>query len=255
MQLGMPDALLVLLAFFFGAIVHTVAGFGSALVTMPMLTLVAGVEFAAPLQALTSLPLTALIFFQNRSDWRWRESAQLIAASVAGVPVGVWVLVSLPAELVTGFLGVVLLLYGAFELFLARRPRRENPVEGMDDSRWSPGRLVAGFASGVLGGAYTTSGPPIVLYAVIRHWPKDAFKSGLQSVFFIQAIAIVITHAANHLVTVDVMQASVVAIPGMLAGLLAGYLLDQRIKQQQFRQLVFALIIIMGVSLTWRSWF
>ena len=62
-----------------GALVQTVAGFGSALVAMPVLTQMLGVQVAAPVQALLGLLTTVTVLYRNWGGLRWREAFLLSA--------------------------------------------------------------------------------------------------------------------------------------------------------------------------------
>jgi len=40
--------------------------------------------------------------------------------------------------------------------------------------------FLFGFVSGVFGGAYNTSGPPVVLYGTLRKWDSEQFRATIQ---------------------------------------------------------------------------
>ena len=55
-------------AIFHAALVHGLAGFGAALVAMPLLSLVLSVKFVAPLVALLTLTVNLLLLLLGRKD-------------------------------------------------------------------------------------------------------------------------------------------------------------------------------------------
>ena len=79
------DETVVFIALTLGGMVHSTAGFGSALVAMPILTLVLSPAVATPLQNTVGLFLCALIWYQHRDQWPWRDSVPIIAFSLLGV--------------------------------------------------------------------------------------------------------------------------------------------------------------------------
>ena len=84
-------------------------------------------------------------------------------------------------------LGVVIAGYALYALLGLKMPRLEKPV-------WA---YLAGLFGGLLGGAYNTSGPPVIVYADCRRWPPDVFKGNLQGYFIIVSLAVVASHALN----------------------------------------------------------
>ena len=48
-------------------------------------------------------------------------------------------------------------------------------------------RSTFGFFAGILGGAYNTNGPPVVIYGSLRKWSPATFRATLQGYFFMAA--------------------------------------------------------------------
>lgn len=235
--------------FFCGSFVQSAAGFGAALVVMPLLTLLVGVETAAPTHSLLVLGVSGTILMKYWRDCAWRESLRMLLVSLFFVPIGATALVKLPSEPVTGVLGLLLLAYAPYELW--RSTRSTDDQAPAQPPAWAP--YLAGATSGLLGGAYNTNGPPLILYAVTRRWPKHVFKATIQSVIFFQFIAIDIVHAYNGLMTDEVFRYVAAGLPGVVLGAFAGFAIDSKIDQVRFRQAVLVLVIILGVSLLYRS--
>jgi len=245
------EFLVVFLAFLLGGFIQTTAGFGSALVAMPVAGLVISIKTAAPTQALLGMIVSLTVLHKNRHALRWHEARRLIAGSVMGIPLGVLALRSFPSSIVTLLLSFILLGYGAFELWRRRHERHltESPSLTADaGGNWAISWLV-GFIAGTLGGAYATDGPPLIVFGALKRWPKEAFKSILQSCFLVNAVFIVACQAYGGLFTADVLRASFFALPGLLAGLYLGLKADSHIDHERFRSLLVWLILLLGVSL------
>jgi uncharacterized membrane protein YfcA len=249
--------LLIATIFALGACVQTIAGFGSALIIMPILTQFIGVQTAASVMALVGATVTLSVLYQNRGGLRWREAGRLLAGSVVGVPLGALALKFLPPAPVMALLGVVLLIYGIYTLAAARSTSTPGGVALPCDREPAPSRrattALVGFCSGLLGGAYATDGPPLVIYGSIKKWPKESFRSILQACFLVNGILIVACHGAGGLVTRDVIAYCIYGIPGMLAGLLIGTLLDRRINHALFHRLLVWLILLLAAALLARA--
>ncbi len=236
-----------------GAFVQTVAGFGSALVIMPLLAYALGVQAAATVMAIVGASVTVAVLYQNRHGFRWREASRLLAGSVIGVPLGTLALKTLPEGPVVAALGIILLAYGLYSLTrMAANRGAAIEAEPVETGGW----LVSwcfGFSAGLLGGAYATDGPPLVIYGAVRRWPKESFRSILQACFLVDGCLILLCHSAGGLMSRDILVYSLYGIPGMALGLVAGSLLDRRINHQVFHRLLLWLILVLGTALLARG--
>ena len=76
-------------------------------------------------------------------------------------------------------LGVVMTGYALYALFNLKLPRLEH-------SAWA---YLIGFLSGLLSGAYSVGGPPVIIYGDCRGWEPDEFKSNMQGFFVLNDAA------------------------------------------------------------------
>ncbi|MEW5718093.1 MAG: sulfite exporter TauE/SafE family protein, partial [Chloroflexota bacterium] len=84
---------LVLIAIvFFAAFEQTISGFGFSLITMPLVSLVLGIQTAAPLVAVTALTLYVVNFARHREAVVVPEVLRLGIPLVFGIPIGIWLL-------------------------------------------------------------------------------------------------------------------------------------------------------------------
>ena len=136
-----------------GSVQGTV-GFGFGIVAMSTLPLWMDVKEAVPLVAALGLLVNIAMTWNLRAHLTWSRLAPLILGGVIGVPIGVTLFVSLNPDLLLIGLGMAL-------IGVAIQQKRTAPGEGTGlTPAWGG---VAGLASGVLGGAFNTGGPPVVL--------------------------------------------------------------------------------------------
>lgn len=247
----MTEPLLILTAFLLGGMVHTAAGFGSALVSMPILTTAMAVTQATPIQALVANLISLIVLYQNRSGIQWRRALGMAAISLPGIPIGVYALTELPAYWVTGFLGCVLLGYAVFDVAF-RRFREPGPAGPIPDRLDAWGAFAA-FCAGILGGAYGANGPPLVIYAAVRRFPKETFRTLLQVCFLVNGVGIVTVLALRGLYTAEVAAGFAWAMPGLFIGMVIGTRIDRVLAPERFRTLVLVTITVLGASLLYRS--
>jgi hypothetical protein len=223
----------------FATTVQTLVGFGFALIVMPVATLILGVRTAAPLVALTALTLYLVNIVRYRESLNLDEVWRLGVAAVVGVPVGVWGFARVSASFLKGFLGLLLIGYALHGLLHSR------PLQGCSP-RWA---YLAGFLAGSLGGAYNTPGPPLALYGALRQWPKNEFRAGLQTLFFVSGTLTVVSHAVASHLTAVVLRLYAGTPLALLSGMLIGIWADRYVDKKRFRIGVLVLILLLGLSL------
>ena len=108
---------------------------------------------------------------------------------------------------------------------------------------------LAGLFGGMLGGAYNTSGPPVIVYADCRRWSPDVFKGNLQGYFIIVGLAVAASHAINGNFTPQVWSLFFWTLPFLVVGIIAGLSLDRWLSPALFRRIVLMLLVLMGIRL------
>lgn len=224
---------------FLSTLTRSTFGFGDALLAMPLLTLVVGVRVATPLVGIVSLVVATMIVARRwrgvQIDHAWR----LVVASVAGIPLGVLSLATVPERIVVMVLGAFLVLFGLYQAFRPTLPELRRRA-------WA---FPFGFVSGFLGGAYNTGGPPIVVYGVLKRWEPERFRSTLQGYFLPTSVVVVTSHAAAGLWTPQVLQLFGLALPGVLVAIWLGLRVTARLPTERFEKLLSVVLVIMGMVL------
>ena len=231
-------SILVLSAFVRGMI-----GFGNALIAMPLLALVVSIQIASPVVALANLTGILIVLAGSWRSVDYRAAWRLTLSSLIGIPIGLFFIKSANESLVRILLGAILVLFGLYYLIAPRLPYLRG--EGAS--------YAFGLASGVLGGAYNTNGPPIVLYGALRRWAPASFRATLQGVFLPTNLMVIVGHVLAGLATPAVLKLYAYSLPLMLVATLLGMRLTRRIPQEQFNRIVYAFLVAMGVLLIVRA--
>ena len=218
---------------------QALTGFGSALVSMAVLPPLLGLKATAPLVALMAGTIEIGLLLRYRSALRFASVKWLGAAMIVGIPLGVLGLRAVPERLALAMLGAVLCSYSLYAFFSPRLPELRPRI-------WAP---VLGLLAGALGGAYNTSGPPLVIYGHSRRWSPDEFKGNLQGLFLVIDVVVVLSHLAAGNLTAKVLGSYVWAAPGLLVGIVLGLILERRLDPALFRRLVLIVLFVMGVRL------
>jgi uncharacterized membrane protein YfcA len=176
---------------------------------------------------------------------RYRRDLNLLAVwpialtSIVGIPIGVWALKGVNENTFLCILGVVIAGYALYALLNVRLPELRHPL-------WA---YAVGFLAGMLGGAYNTSGPPVIVYGNCRGWSPAEFKGNLQGFFVINSAFVVVNHALQGNLTSDVWKFYVWTLPFLALAILIGTSLDRYLDPERFRKVVLILLVLMGVRL------
>ncbi len=231
--------MLVALVVFVAALVQGVMGFGGALIAMPLLVTLVGIQTATPAFALVG----ALASLMNAVRWRAHvtrgDLLQLVIPAALGIPIGVLLLARLDAEMVTRALGVILIGYAAYNLIGWAVPPLRNRL-------WA---YVAGFTSGILSGAFNTGGPPVIVFADARRWTADRFRGNLQTYFLFISLFLIVSHGVTGHLTANVWRTAAVGVPALVVGQFIGARLCHYINPDLFRRLVLVFLLLLGGQL------
>lgn len=175
----------------------------------------------------------------------WAHLVPLLAGAAAGLPVGLWLLPRLDANLFRLAVGLLLVVWCPLMLVSHRLPRVR-----------AGGRLadaLAGLAGGVTGAVGGFTGPLPTLWATLRGWPKDELRTVIQNFNLVTLAVIFCSYLATGVVTRAMWPAFAWIAPALLIPVLVGARLYARISPEAFRRLVLALLALSGAGLLVRA--
>jgi uncharacterized membrane protein YfcA len=221
------------------SLVLGLAGFGIGLVALAFLPFLMSPDTAIVLMTVYTIVFSTAMFVPLRRYFVAAGMTGLLAGSVMGTPLGVWLLATLPASTLNRMIGAMLVIVVVLE-WLGVYPAR------LHGRAWA---LGAGLVAGVLGGAVGTPGPPVVLYTASQGWSPRTIKANLQAFFVVNQVVILIGYWWAGLVTAEVGRFTVLFALPAVAGLAVGMALFDRVDQVRFRKIVFALLFVSGLAL------
>jgi len=230
--------ILALASFVFG-----LAGFGLGLVALSLLSFLMPPTLAVPLISVYSAVFALVMALQLRRDIRFAHLAALLGGALAGTPVGVWGLATMPASWVRRLIGFILMGVVLIEW-------RDLYPRTLSGRYWG---VAAGVVSGLLGGAIGTPGPPVILYAAAQRWPPRAMKATLQGFFFANQLVTLVSQWWVGLLTPEVAWLALGFAPPAVVGVALGMHLFTAVDHARLRHLVFALLFVLGLTLCLRG--
>ena len=242
--------LLVAAAVTVAAFVQGYAGFGFGIVAMALLAFlpVDMERAAAAANAVGVIQLgTLLAITWRRHGVAWRPALVIALGAATGLPLGYAFIVTYGDAPLFGLcLGLVLLAFALQGLVALRRSLATRPWP-----RWLA--FPVGLASGLLGGAFVSGGPPVVLYLTSRVEDPRAMKATIQLVFLIgMCLRLALVGGGPVGFDRSLLLAAVVALAPVMLAIVVGHRLSQRAGVATFRRVVFGLIGVAGITLLLR---
>jgi len=236
--LSAPGAAFAAAVLFAAYTVRGIAGFGSGLIAIPLLTLLLPLTLVVPLVVLLDFVGSAGQGWRHRLRVSWRDLAPLLPFTVAGVLTALWLLDGLDADLLRRALGVFVLGYGAWQL---------SPLPAVRTTRWSS--LPYGVMGGLVGTLFGTGGPFYVIYLSMRGLEKEALRASFATWFLVDGSLRLGGYAAFGFLGRDTVAAIAAALPFAALGLLVGGRIHTGLSQGVFRRVISVLLLFSGVAL------
>ena len=147
--------------------IRGITGFGSALISVPLLALSQPLQFAIPL--VLALDFTASVVLGSTSNAKanWSEIKILLPAGMVGACIGAFALLNLPTQPVLIGLGVFVIIVGFRNVF-GLQP------EGTLSRLWA---IPAGLAGGGAGALFGAGSPPYIIYLTRRLHGKGEVRA------------------------------------------------------------------------------
>ena len=234
--------LLVLVILFLSTFVRSALGFGDALIAMPLLALVVGIQVATPLVAMGASTIAFTILLKSWRKVEIKDAWRLVLFTWIGIPLGILFLKAAPEFLVKSLLGILVIGFGLYNLFIPNLPKLKT-------EKWA---YLTGLVAGILGGAYNTNGPPVVVYGILRRWDPEKFRATLQGYFLPTGFAILITHGLAGMWTSQVVHYYLYSLPIIIGAVLVGEKVNQIIPQGKFDKVIYGFLVLVGVLLIFR---
>ena len=227
-----------------GYTVFGLSGFGSTVISVPILAHFLPISYLVPLMVLLDLASATMIGAKDREHVSRGELKRIIPFMFVGFVVGATALVKVPDEYLRPALGIFTMVIGLNSLLNPRLHRLISPW-------WC---VPTGVAGGAVATVFGAGGPIYATYLSGRLQDKTEIRATMGALISISAFTRAIVYAVSGLLLhMAIFVGALVLAPFVLIGLQLGNRIHLNLTQEQLRRIVGAIVLCTGASLLLRG--
>lgn len=230
--------LIVGLGIFTGFFIQTLIGFAGALIALPILLLVLGLQDAIAY-------ISIFYFFSSvyliAQEWKYinrKIILKLAIATILGVALGIWVLAHGKPLFLKKALGVFILLYVSYTIYAKDKVFKQPKLA-----------FLFGLAGGFFSGLFSTGGPLYVIIVKDSSITMQSFRATMFGILgLITAVRIPTLYTAGIL-NIEQIQYSLYIMPFFVLAIYLGKKAYVKLNEVVLKQGVLVLLFLSGVML------
>lgn len=239
------------------SIVHGIAGFGFAQVSMGLMPLFRSPGSASIIFTVTAIVSNGRVWWSVREAFDWRKWIVPTAGLVVGLPLGIYVFQRFNETQMRAAIGVVLVV----AVVVVGATRQSNTVTAwIEEKGYRPGKGVgatAGLFAGIFGGSVAVPGPPMIVYGAFMaaggFWSDEEMKAVFTAFFGTLMLYRLASLAYTGAVEVPLLIEAAFAIPMVFLGAWAGVWIFDHVSERLFGWIVLVLLTVNAIILLFTS--
>lgn len=241
MDIDPSVALFAAAVLFIAYTVRGIAGFGSGLISVPLLALFFPLQIVVPIIVLLDYVGSASQGLKNRKVIAWREQLPLIPFTFVGVGVGLSLLQTLNSATLAQALGVFIIVYAVYQLL---------PLPELRGSRLFA--IPGGTLGGLIGTVFGAGGPFYIIYLGLRGLDKGALRATFAANFLIDGGIRLGGYALFGFFDQTALIYIAVSLPIIAIALFLGGRVHSTLSPKLFTRLISLLLMVSGVALLFK---
>jgi uncharacterized membrane protein YfcA len=162
----------------------------------------------------------------------------MVVASLITIPIAVYFSAEVSSGIFKILLGTVLIILSIYFLFFNKnvkiKPNFKNGV-------------ISGGLGGILGGLFSTGGPPAVLYLSNATKNNITYFATIQFYFFFTNWYATIMRVANGIVNTQIIIYAIIGIIGCMTGDFIGKTVINKLNPEKLKYIIYIGMIISGI--------
>lgn len=228
---------------FVAYLVRGIAGFGSGLISIPLLTLMYPIKVVVPIVVILDLIGSGAQAVTNRKHVNWSILYPLIPATLIGIALALYFFQYADTETLSFALGIFVVAFAVYQLL---------PTPALQG-----GSLMAapfGLLGGLLGTLFGTGGPFYVVYLNLRSVEKEVFRASYAMYFLLDGMVRVAVYLLGlSLLNAEWLGLFCLALIPFGMGLFSGGNVHKEISPVVFRRFISLILLVSGTALILRN--
>ena len=230
---------LVILIGIGGGFVQRVSGFGLGIFTMIFLPhFMPTPTAAAGISTLFSCGTSGYNAMRYRKNVAYKTVLPMIAAALVSISVSVFYSSVVSAKVFSVLLGSALVLLSLYFIFFSRNIKMKPTVTN---------GILAGTLGGVLGGLFSTGGPPAVVYLSSATKDNLTYFATIQFYFCFTNIHATVMRTINGQIDRNVLVCAAIGMVGCMLGDFAGKQVFDKLDAGTLKRIIYIVMIISGI--------
>lgn len=217
----------------FASFYQGITGFGSALIASPLSLLVLDKFTVVSSLTTIGLVLNAFLFWKIKQRINFELLIPLCLASAFGMPFGIWILKTVPINLIQIIAGSLAILFTLIIFF-----------SKISLSKTKFLTIAAGLFSGLLQTSISMTGPPVVILLAGIGIEKNQMRKTLAAFFLWMNIISLPFFIFSEIITPQRVSFGLYAIPFVFLGAYLGDKVVEKIPHKAFRLLALATVCL-----------
>lgn len=230
------------------SVVHGIAGFGFAQVSMGLMPLFRSPGSASIIFTVTAVVSNGRVWWSVREAFDWRKWAVPVVGLAVGMPLGIVVFQRFDEDQMRVAIGVVLVI----AVVVVGSMRQTDAVtDWIEERGYRPGHVAgvtAGLLAGIFGGAVAVPGPPMIVYGAFMvaggFWSDEEMKAVFTAFFGTLMLYRLASLTYTGAVETPLLIEAAVAVPMVFVGAWVGVWIFDHVSEQLFGWLVVALLAV-----------
>lgn len=223
-------------------LVRGIAGFGSGLIAVPLLSVTMPVAAVVPVVVSLDYIASASQGLRHSHQIAWRELLAVVPFSLIGIGLGLFVLRGVSSGVLSRSLGAFVIAYAIYQILPL------PPVRGS----WMLA-VPCGILGGLVGTMFGTGGPFYAIYLNLLGLDKSEFRATFATNYLIDGAVRLLGYALAGLLSWTTLFWVVAALPLVAVGLYAGGRVHLGLSQREFVRLVSLILVATGATLLIRG--
>lgn len=225
-------------------VAYGLTGFGSTVIALPLLAHLFTLKFAVPLLMLLDFAAFFVFGAQIRRRVRYDEAGWLLPFMLAGMAVGLTLLIKVPEPYLLIALGLFLFAYASWGL------SRRGAPHALARAWCAP----IGLAGGALSALFGTGGVLFAIYNAGRIRDKTELRATNAAMIMLSSLVRVVLFGAVGLLAQDgLWLAALGLLPALLAGFWLGNRLHHAVPAGSVVKVLYLVLILAGTALLARA--